>query len=82
VRPDDVAEGTGKLSAGCFAQNNQSTAKASSLSYYLVALRMLVSYSKYGAEGGNRTRTVLADRGILSPLRGFITLGLAPFTQT
>ena len=24
---------------------------------------------KCGAEGGNRTRTVLADRGILSPLR-------------
>ena len=25
-------------------------------------------HEKRGAEGGNRTRTVLADRGILSPL--------------
>ena len=32
-------------------------------------LKTAVSSELIGAEGGNRTRTVLADRGILSPLR-------------
>jgi len=30
-------------------------------------------HEECGAEGGNRTRTVLADRGILSALRVFVS---------